>query len=406
MRLRMAQTEGQSDYDVIVVGSGPGGSTAAYQLQEFGYDVLLIDRETFPRDKLCGGLITHKTLRLLSRVFDESEAHLREEGVLDFGAEKYAAYFDDNEVTTHEIEEPYYFANRFEYDEFLHDAAVDAGADTHLGDEVTGIDVEASAVETSGGERFSADYIIGADGVSSRVRRQLASEGLVEVGDWNENLAIAAEAYVSREDTDFDVDYPLLHFGVLEWGYGWVFPNTDRLLVGVGGLNRKNETGFRDLLREYFELLGLEYDPDAVKSHPIPFGNYLDYPAHDNVLLVGDAAGAVDAITGEGIFYAQRSGELAALAIEQTDAGEGTAATDDRYVSLVREYVHPELRHSKRTRLFIWGGPKYPRYLAMRAWFELFPDTTAELVHGIRIYEFLSRKVDVMHESTPAMGDT
>ncbi|RMB25242.1 geranylgeranyl reductase family protein [Haloplanus aerogenes] len=387
-------------YDVVVVGGGPGGSTAAYQLQQFGHDVLLIDRETFPRDKLCGGLITYKTLRLLDRVFDESESHLVDEGILNFGADEYAAYFNDDLVLRDSIDVPFYFAKRFEYDEFLHDRAVEAGVDTHLGDGVSRIDIEGSTVETTDGETFTADYIVGADGASSRIRSQLADEGLVDTSGWRKNLAIAAEAYVPRDAIDVDIDYPMLHFGVLDWGYGWVFPNTDRLLVGVGGLNAKNDRGFRRILDDYFDLLGFDYDPDTVKGHPIPFGNYLDRPAHGNVLLVGDAAGTVDAITGEGIFYAQRSGELAAWAIDRAESGT-TAAVADDYTDMLHEYVHPELHHSKQARLFIWGGPQFPRRLAMKAWFALLSDPSVELVHGIRIYDLLRRRGDVMHETLP-----
>lgn len=393
--------ETQSDYDVIVVGSGPGGSTAAYQLATFGYDVLVIDRKTFPRDKLCGGLITHKTLRLLERVFDESEDELRETGVLDVGSNEYAAYFNSDRVVRDDIDVPFYFAKRFEYDAHLHDRAVEAGVDTHLGDGVKSVDVDAGAVETTGGETFDARYIVGADGATSRVRQELANCGLVDTSDWNENLAIAAEAYVPRSDVDLDVDYPILHFGVLNWGYGWVFPNSDRLLIGVGGLNAKNETGFREILREYFDLLDVEYDPDAVKGHPIPFGNYLERPAAAGVFLVGDAAGTVDAITGEGIFYAQRSGELAGWAIQEADAGRVEASAEDYYVSLLEDHVHPELRDSKRTRVFIWSGPQLPRRLAMKAWFAAFSKPVIELVHGIRIYRFLRKHGQMVHDSLP-----
>jgi len=394
--------ESRSSYDVVVVGSGPGGSTAAYQLREFGYDVLLVDEQTFPREKLCGGLITHKTRRLLSRVFDLTEAELLESGVLDFGAEEFAVYFDDDRLVLEDVDVPFYFAKRFEYDEFLHDRAVAAGVDTHLGDGVRSVDVEAGEVETASGETFAGEFVVGADGVTSRVRRQLVDAGLVDATGWRENLAIAAEAYVPREAVDFDVDYPLLHFGVLNWGYGWVFPNSDRLLVGVGGLNYENETGFREILSEYFDVLGLDYEPETVKGHPIPFGNYLDAPAHGDVLLVGDAAGTVDAITGEGIFYAQRSGELAAWAIDRAASGAVSESAAEDYVSLLEAYVHPELHDSKLTRPLIWAGPTYPTRLAMRAWFSLFGDPSAELVQGIRIYNFLRRKGDVMHETVPA----
>ncbi|MFB6187733.1 MAG: NAD(P)/FAD-dependent oxidoreductase, partial [Halobacteriaceae archaeon] len=253
-----------------------------------------------------------------------------------------------------------------------------------------------SEVVTKGGYQFSANYIIGADGATSRVRQELSDKGIVDTSNWNKNLAIAAEAYIPREEVDIDVDYPLLHFGVLNWGYGWVFPNTDRLLVGVGGLNRKNKKGFR-------EILGINLDPEIVKGHPIPFGNYINSPAYNNILLIGDAAGTVDAITGEGIFYAQRSGELAAWAIKQSESSIDDHKPSEYYISHLEDHIHPELRDSKRTRLFIWGGPQYPRYLAMKAWFSLFSEPSVELVHGIRIYNLLRKKGHEVHESIPQL---
>lgn len=392
-------TPDTSEYDVVVVGGGPGGSTAAFQLSQFGYDVVLIDHETFPRDKLCGGLITYKTIRLLERVFDTSFDELMEGGILDFEADEYAAYFNDDLVKQDDIDVPFHFAKRYDYDEFLFDQAVESGVATHLGDGVSEVNTDDGLVITTSGETFNGEYIIGADGASSRVRNDLAAAGKVDTSGWNRNLAIGAEAYIPRAEVDFDVDYPLIHFGVLNWGYGWVFPNSDRLLVGVGGLNRKNETGFRDLLDRYLELLGIDHEPETVKGHPIPFGNFLDYPAHERTLLVGDAAGTVDGITGEGIFYAQRSGELAAWAITQTESRPDSPA--DQYVSLLEDHVHPELRNSKRTRRFIWSGPQKPRHLAMRVWVALFSDPSIELVHGIRIYDFLRQEGERMHESLP-----
>lgn len=345
--------------------------------------------------------MTYKTLQLLSRVFDKSEDELFDTGILNYRSDKYAAYFGDNKIVYEDIDFPFYFVKRNEYDNFLHNFAVEEGADTHLGDPVSDVDVSSNIVLTKGGREFSADYIIGADGSTSRVRRSLSEEGYINTTGWKENLAIGTEAYVPREAVDIDPDYPLLHFGVLDWGYGWVFPNTNRLLIGVGGLNNKNDANFRQILSEYFDVLGIDYSPDIIKGHPIPFGNYIDFPAYENTLLIGDAAGTVDAISGEGIFYAQRSGELAAYAIAQAEENEESPATT--YVSYLKDYVHPEMKHSKRTRLLIWAGPEQPRSLAMKVWFPLLSSRIVDVIHGKRIYKYLRSKGEEMHESTPEL---
>jgi len=389
----------EREYDAIVVGSGPGGATAARQLCALGCDVLVIDRAEFPREKLCGGLLTDKTVHLLERVFGADVGALHDRGVVDFRADEYAAYFDDERVVREPIDTPFYFVDRAEYDAYLHRAAVRAGADTHLGDGVRRVDPAAGTVETVDGERFSARYLVGADGASSRVRTQLADWGLIDDDGWSDDLAIAVEAYVPREETALDLAHPVLHFGILEWGYGWVFPNTDRLVIGVGGLNEKTDRSFRAVLDEYLDLLGVDRDPDVVNGHPIPFGNYLARPGHGRTLLVGDAAGTADAISGEGIFYAQRTGELAAHAIA-ADAADTTAA--ERYVAAYREYVAPELRGSRLARVPIWAGPKAPRKLAMKLWFAGFSEPTVELIHGERIYRLLRPRGDRVHRGVPS----
>lgn len=382
-------------HDVIVVGGGPGGATTAYLLEQRGHDTLIVDKEMFPRDKLCGGIITHKTARLLDRVYGRSASELHEDGVIDFESGGYRAYFDDELVVEEATDPPFHFADREVYDAFLFETAREAGADAHLEDGVTEVDPDAPAVLTSSGERFEADYVVGADGAHSRVRRELADAGRVDDSGWQHDLAIGVEAYVDRDAVDLDTDWPLVHFGVVEWGYGWVFPNRDRYLVGVGGLNRANGD-FRGLLRDYLDQLDMDVDP-AIKGRPIPFGNYLDRPGDGRVLLVGDAAGTVDAITGEGIFYAQRCGELAATSVDRHEREAGDPAMA-RYRRLVERHVHPELHESKRVRPAIWAGPKLPRKLLMRAWMALLSDPTVELVQGIRVYGLLRRQGERMHD--------
>ncbi len=104
------------------------------------------------------------------------------------------------------------------------------------------------------------------------------------------------------------------------------------------------------IINTYFEHIGLKESlSPKIYGHPIPFGNYLDKPAYKNILLVGDAAGLADSISGEGIFYAQRSGELATYVIKNINENNSQSVSDS-YIEKIQEYVHPEMSHSKKSR--------------------------------------------------------
>ena len=112
---------------------------------------------------------------------------------------------------------------------------------------------------------------------------------------------------VPRNDVRRDVQDPEVYFGIAEWGYGWVFPKRDTLTVGIGGLATENADMPR-LFREFaWTALGA-VPAQPVCGSPIPFGNFVARPGRGSTLLVGDAAGLVEPLTGEGIAFAVQSG--------------------------------------------------------------------------------------------------
>ena len=125
-----------TQYDVIIVGGGPAGSTAGYLLAGFGYSVLILDKKIFPRDKLCGGLTTYKTRKLLERVFDETETSLIKKNIFDFSALKYELRYKNRFMYNREVALPFYFVKRIVYDDFLLDKAKDAGVTAKEGEAV------------------------------------------------------------------------------------------------------------------------------------------------------------------------------------------------------------------------------------------------------------------------------
>ncbi|WP_158413918.1 NAD(P)/FAD-dependent oxidoreductase [Halorubrum sp. GN11_10-6_MGM] len=384
-------------YDAVVVGGGPAGATAAHALGSRGHDVLILDKSSFPRKKLCGGLVTWKTTQLLEREFGWNHESLGPEDGFEYSTPEYEVHFDGSTVKNGRSERPYYFADRRGYDAKLFEAAVShETVDALEGAAVTDVDASTGVVSLADSSVVEGRYVVGADGAHSVVRNSLPG---FDREAWGDNLAIATETFVPREAVDIDPDSLLVHLGFVNWGYGWVFPNRDRLVVGVGGLNRKNTDSFRTLLDRYFDRLGIDADASSAESRPIPFGNYLTEPTADRAMLVGDAAGFVDAMSGEGIFYAQRSGELCAHAI---DRALGTGKSAPRlYTSYLDESVIPELRLSKLLRPLLWGGPSALRRPIIHTWGAALHRQWEELVHGTRLYRFLRKRGDPYHTTLP-----
>lgn len=384
-------------YDAVVVGGGPAGATAAHTLGSHGHDVLIVDKSSFPRKKLCGGLVTWKTTRLLEREFGWNHEALGPEDGFEYSTAGYEVNFDGDTVKNGQSERPYYFADRRRYDAKLFEAAVShETVDALEGTAVTDVDASTGTVSLSDNSTVQGRYVIGADGAHSVVRNSLSK---FDHDVWGHNLAIATELFLPREAVDIDPDSLLVHLGFVNWGYGWVFPNRDRLVVGVGGLNRKNDESFRALLDRYFDRLGIDVDSSSAESRPIPFGNYLTDPTTDRAMLVGDAAGFVDAMSGEGIFYAQRSGELCAHAIDRALGTEHSAT--GLYASYLEESVIPELRLSKLLRPLLWGGPSALRRPIIHTWGAALHRQWEELVHGTRLYRFLRKQGDPYHTTLP-----
>lgn len=388
-------------YDVIVIGSGPSGSTAAYMLGQNDVDTLLIEKEELPRHKTCGGGLTNKTIRLLDRVFDRTPDELSKKNILNFNTVDCRVGFLDNNLDSFEINDNVYFTDRQEYDYFLFQEAENQGIDTLIGDGVDQINFGEDILTTESGQTIEYGELMAADGAHSPTRKSLISSDDISCSYWSDQLAIALEAYVPRDEapSDFsDSEWLDLHLGVVDWGYGWVFPHKEELLVGVGGLQTENDD-IRSALLEYGELLGIPLEDTKIKGHPIPFGNYVKKPHSDNVLLLGDAGGFVDPLTGEGIFYAQRTGELAANAYLH----ENGERTGDRYQTLIDNHVLPEMTGAWRVRPMVYGGPEPWRNSFFSFGINIFnPQGVVNVAHGHRVWHNFSWSGQEMHDTIKA----
>jgi menaquinone-9 beta-reductase len=350
-------TADERQADVIVVGAGPAGSTAAFHLAQAGVDVLLIEKTAFPREKVCGdGLTPRATKQLLGLGIDiDGPGWIRNHGLrivggghrLELPWPELASFPDFGLVRT-----------RLDFDEILARHAQKAGArlmERHavtdpVVDDRTGrvIGVRARPVDDRGrrtGEEidFRAPIVIAADGVSARLALALG----VQKRD-DRPLGVAVRTYYTSPRHDDDWLESWLELWTRESessrpallpGYGWIFGVGDGTVnVGLGILNTSKafqNVDYKELLRRWLvntpEEWGLREENMVGKiggaALPMGFNRKPHYTR--GVLLVGDAGGMVNPMNGEGISYAMESGELAAEAVVQalgrTPAGQEQA---------------------------------------------------------------------------------
>jgi geranylgeranyl reductase family protein len=340
---------GADRFDAVVVGAGPAGSVAALVLARGGARVALADKAVFPRDKACGDLVGPRGVQVLAdlgvRVPDAGHgSDLLAVGPS--GRRSRLPAFTGRTYPGHGIVVP-----RLDFDHALREAALKAGA-VGVRARITGLERDSAgpgsgaagadgtgparagrvrAVIASDGQRLAGDVIIGADGALSTVAR-LAGMLDPAAALWG----FAVRAYVPGE-----VPLPLLV--LLEsrpWriypGYGWLFPGADgqaNVGIGVGMGGDRHSAPLRDDLARFCALLRERGDLRPGAEHGPVIGGWLRMggtgtpPAAGNVLLVGDAAGLINPLQGEGIAPGMISARLAAEAVLADPGLAGTAYT-------------------------------------------------------------------------------
>jgi geranylgeranyl reductase family protein len=319
-------------YDVVILGAGPAGSTAAYRLATAGASVLLLDKATFPRDKPCGGGVTGRAARLLpfsiQPVVEDAVARL-ECGL------RYR-----HRITRHARSPLAYMTQRRRLDHFLLQKAAEAGAEVREG-------------ETADARELDARIVIGADGCNGTSAKQLGlAEGIVH--------GVALEANFPHQARWSGA--MVVEIAVIRGGYGWIFPKGDHVNVGVGG-NGEEGPRLRAELRRMCEAYGI--DPDSatdMKGYRLPQRLPETKLARGTTAVIGDAAGLVDPFTGDGMYEAFLSARLVTDAA--LDVLAGGAENLDAYQAAVERRITPLTRAG-------WG--------AKRA-FERFPRATYALI--------------------------
>jgi geranylgeranyl reductase family protein len=307
-------------FDVLVVGAGPAGSSTALRLAQGGAKVLLADRARFPRDKPCGGGLTGRALRHAPCPVDPVVEHV---------VDRFRIRLRYGRSFTRRHPQPLVLmTQRRRLDLHLVERAAAAGTEFRDGVRVTDLRDEGTHVNARiGDEPVVADVLVGADGANGIVARETGLEdGIVRGVALEANVPYAEIDRVGIEGT------AVIELGVVPGGYGWVFPKGDHANVGVGGWGSEGPH-LRDHLARLIAAHGV--DPGALRDlrgHRLPMRRPGAVPVRGRVLLVGDAAGLVDPLSGDGIYEAFVSAKFAAQAILDGDldayAGRLAAALD------------------------------------------------------------------------------
>ncbi|WP_320171487.1 geranylgeranyl reductase family protein [Maridesulfovibrio sp.] len=373
-------------FDVVIAGGGPSGSTAAYILARKGFRVALIDKAEFPRKKLCGGLITHKTVTLLDKIYGCGAATLHEKGLIRFESPEYSINYRDHNIRDAESSIPFRFIDRVDFDYFLLQKAAEAGAHIFTGEEITDCNYRDAEVKTASRRIYKGQYLLGTDGVNSTIRRFLP----YDKKKWRSDMAATIEIIFNAEDFPRRITRPELYIGYLRAGYIWVFPAGDKVVTGIGALSRCT-VDFKSTFMNFLRSQGVA-NPEALpmRGFPLPYGNYMKNPCFGRTLLAGDAAGIVEPLFGEGIFYALQSGRYAA---ESLARGLSENRNPEKfYLERLEKYVYPELKYSNRLRWALFYSQPILKHMSFKIAFKSMPRLLADMVHGVRSYKFMLRK--------------
>jgi len=310
-RLGLGCGETGMAFDIIVAGAGPAGCTAGFELARKGYSVLILEKEIFPRDKLCAGGLPRKVLRFI----DLEESQVVEDRIrnLEFSLRAGPRFvLRSNQPLM-------YTVRRDRFDALLLRRAGEGGCLIREGEAVRCLTLRRDrvTVRTDAGV-YRGRVLVGADGVTGSVRRLAGFR--------------SRRRMIATLQTHLPLDDALrrrfrgrvwIGFGWVAHGYAWIFPGRDRLAVGMGMASPQGRVplmkrAFCSLLRQFSR----RHEDMAISSLPISIYGRRQLLVRGPVLLAGEAGGLVHPMTAEGIYYAMKSAHLAAIAVHQYLSGQ------------------------------------------------------------------------------------
>ncbi len=361
-----------SNFDVAVIGSGPSGASAAFHLAKAGFKTVVLEKETLPRYKVCGGGFVYRGRKEMP--FDISET-------VDLEFNKVDIYMGKKLHFVTERAQPIVsLVMRDTFDNLIIKKGQELGVELIQNCKVTSLTKKEEGVvlETSQGI-INASCVIAADGVYSTVAK---------MAGWTEdtrNLIPALEYEIEVNAADFERLSKEIRFDIdaIPAGYGWCFPKKNHLSIGVGAI-LKEDKKIKEYCADYIKFLGIEEIVSIEKhGYKIPVTPRLDGFVKNNVFLIGDAAGFADPLTAEGISNAIYSGKLVANALSESKGDVDKAAKI--YTDIIEDTIMPELLTSMKLAKLFYGS-KLVRKTLLKRYGQRFSEAMTDIFMGEKLY--------------------
>jgi menaquinone-9 beta-reductase len=351
----------KNNFDVAIIGAGPAGSACAISLAGTGLRVALIDKASFPRDKICGDALNIDVVNQLALMGGTLAAEFAalQTKTASYGINVFSAKYDSFAIPLYhnKIKSCGYVMRRYEFDNFLYQyAKVQEGIvcfENCTVDSIVQADNEVTVI--AGTVQIKAKMLVGADGAHSIVAKKMAGQKVEK-----QHYSAGLRQYYQGVTGFHDDNLIELHFlKEIAPGYFWVFPLPDgRANVGIG-MNSAEVAKKKLNLRQLMQTLITEHPQlkerfrnatplETVKGYGLPLGGKKRTLSGNHFLLVGDAAALIDPLSGEGIGNAVRSGRIAAKHIANCfSANDFSASFNRAYDKEIYEKMWHEFRISR-----------------------------------------------------------
>lgn len=290
------------EYDVLIAGAGPAGVSCGIILQKFGVKCLIIDKAEFPREKLCGGLLTEKAYKKIIQLTNSADSVNK----ATLQVVNRVGMANNNIILNScDVDIPIRIIDRIIFDNELVNYYKSLGGTINECEVFKNYDSNECIVETDK-EKYNVKYFVKAIGASSRSS--------------NKNIGFCLETFIDKKDVILpEGNAVIIDFGILNKGYAWIFPSGKYYKIGFGNLYDKN-CNYKEVFIEYLKQLKVSnYERYQIKGAFVPYGKCESVHTIDNFcILLGDQAGMTDPLYGEGLYFAFKTGIILAEEINNS----------------------------------------------------------------------------------------